>query len=63
MKDFSLNRWLENKEQRRLHEENKERLRVEKIKEQEDYALKELHESESYKAEKWKGDIISGRDK
>jgi len=63
VKDFSLNRWLENKEQRRLHEENKERLRVEKIKEQEDYALKELHESESYKAEKWKRDIISGRDK
>lgn len=59
---FSLNRWLEDKEQRALHNANKERLRVEKIKEQEARELKELHESESYKAEEWKREIISGRD-
>lgn len=58
---FSLREWIENKEQRTLHYENEERLRVEKEKEEKEHELKQLHSTESYKAEQWKKDILNGK--
>lgn len=58
---MSLKEILEEKEQRTMHNANKERLRLEKLEKDRLYKLNKLHATESYKAEQWKRDILNGR--